>query len=536
MILLAGFLEVVFKALVLVGFVLATGGVAFGVGVLRPLRSRVPASMLARTLALVALGGGAVLIFQLATLLIEPWALADELGRWPVAEFLATRFARAGLAHAAVGGVLAMGALWARARAGRGASWALLASGAGLLAATGAPLVHGASRLEGAAALATITVVHQVAAGIWAGGLVHLLAQRPLCRDGLGAPETWAAMVSRFSRLAVSGVLVIGATGALLGWRYIATTSGLVGTAYGAMVLTKVALMGAALVLGAGNFLAAMRWRSRGATAGEAEMVRSRVEAETGIVLVIVLAAAALTSQPPAVDVREKATPREVAEMFAPKPVRLAPPPYREMVATAAPTLDPYALPGPFDSAQSNFNHNIAGLLVIVVALGALLDRSGKVPAARHWPLAFLALAAFMLILAEPNGWPFGPEGLFETLLAPSALLHRVATALVVALAVFEWRVRVGGLAATRWRFAFPSLALVGGALLLTHSHSVLAAKRIYLIEVSHNAIGFLAVLIGIARWLELRSPDGAARRRYGLVWPACMALVGLVLVFYREL
>jgi putative copper resistance protein D len=532
-ILLAGFLEVIFKAVVLAGYALALGGVAFGLGVLRPLGDRVPAPMRARNLRLIAAGGAAVLVFQLATLLIEPWALADELGRWPVADFLGTRFARAGIAHAAVGGALALVAL--RGPATRGSTCSLLGAGALLLAASGAPLVHGASRLEGAAALSTVTVLHQVGAGIWAGGVLHLLAQRPLRRAAPGAAEAWTAMVTRFSPVAIGGVVVIAATGAFLGWRYIATASGLVGTAYGAMVLTKIGLMATALILGARNFRASRRWRRGSATAGEVGGVRSLVEAEAGVLVVIVLAAAALTSQPPAVDVREQATPREVAEVFAPKRVQLSRPPYRELVATAAASLDPYALPGPYDRAQSNFNHNVSGLLVLVVALGALLDRTGKLPAARHWPLAFLLLAAFMLMLAEPNGWPFGPEGFFETLLAPAVLLHRLATALVVALAVFEWRVRVGGLAATRWRFAFPVLAGAGGALLLTHSHSVLAAKWAYLIEVSHNAIGLLAVLIAVGRWLELRSPDSAARRAYGLVWPACLVLVGLVLVFYRE-
>jgi putative copper resistance protein D len=75
----------------------------------------------------------------------------------------------------------------------------------------------------------------------------------------------------------------------------------------------------------------------------------------------------------------------------------------------------------------------------------------------------------------------------------------------------------------------------VGGALLLTHSHSVQAVKWAYLVELSHNAIGLLAVLVGLGRWLELRSPDAATRRTSGLLWPTCMVLVGLVLVFYRE-
>ena len=535
MILLAGFLDVVFKALVLVGFALVVGGAAFALGVLWPLRGQGPAP-LRRSLDLVAAGAVAVLVFELAMLVIEPWALADELGRWPVADFLATGFARAGLGRAAVGATLGAFALRRRARAADGSTWALIAVGAVVLTACGAPLVHGASRLEGAAALTTLTVAHQVGAGVWWGGLVHLLAQRRVGPADASAPRAWTAMVIRFSPVAAAAVAWIAITGTILASRYVASLEGLVGSAYGAMVLTKVALFGATLLLAGGNLLAARSWR-RGAEPTEdgALRVTTFAAAEACAVLVILLSAAALTSQPPAVDLREKATIGEVAGRFAPKRPRLAPPPHRELVATAASSLDPYTLPGPLERAQSDFNHNVAGLLVLATALGALLGGSGALRAARHWPLGFLTLAAFLLVFAEPNGWPLGPEPFFATLVAPSVLLHRIATVLVAALALLEWRVRAGGLAATRARFAFPVLAGVGGALLLTHSHSAFATPSAYLIEVSHNAIGVLAVLLGVARWLELRAKEPILRRACALIGPACMALIGLVLVFYRE-
>jgi putative copper resistance protein D len=152
----------------------------------------------------------------------------------------------------------------------------------------------------------------------------------------------------------------------------------------------------------------------------------------------------------------------------------------------------------------------------------------------RHWPLLFLLLAIFMLIIAEPNGWPLGTEGFWETMVVPGVIQHRLATFLVGGLALLEWRVQVGALAETRWRFAFPLLCLTGEALLLTHSHSVFAIKWAFLIEVSHNAIGLLAVLIGVGRWLELRLPS-PVNRYPAFLWPVFMMLVGLVLVFYRE-
>jgi putative copper resistance protein D len=170
-----------------------------------------------------------------------------------------------------------------------------------------------------------------------------------------------------------------------------------------------------------------------------------------------------------------------------------------------------------------------------LIGLAALLDKIGKFRWTRHWPLLFLLLAAFMLVIAEPNGWPLGSEGFWETMVVPGVIQHRLATFLVVGLALFEWRVQVGGLAETRWRFAFSLLCLAGGALMLTHSHSVFAIKWAFLIEVSHNAIGLLAVLIGASRWLELRLPSPVSRFP-ACFWPMCLMLAGLVLLFYREI
>jgi putative copper resistance protein D len=196
-------------------------------------------------------------------------------------------------------------------------------------------------------------------------------------------------------------------------------------------------------------------------------------------------------------------------------------------------TLDPYSLPTEVEKLQSNFNHNTSGAFVLLAAVGALVYAAGAKPA-RHWPLVLVLLGVFVLVIAEPTVWPLGHEPFWATLRAPEVLVHRLAAVLVMGLGLFEWRVRAGGLARTGARYVFPLLCLAGGALMLTHSHSVFATKWAFLIEVSHNALGILAVLAGAARWLELRLP-GREARLAGTVWPACLALTGLVLLIYRE-
>jgi putative copper resistance protein D len=328
--------------------------------------------------------------------------------------------------------------------------------------------------------------------------------------------------------------VLLVAAGLALGWQYIGHWSGVIGTGYGAMVLAKLALLAAALVLGSRNYYATRRWRAGDGDAIERK-VPAYVEAELAIVVCALLTAASLTSQPPSIDVPgERAAAAEVIAFLAPKKPLLVPPPHEALLATAASTADAFATPSALEHEQNNFNHNMAGLLVLLVAAAAALDRSGKVRAARHWPLLFLTLAAFVLIYAEPTVWPLGPEPFWATLAVPAVLQHRLAALLVVGLALFEWRVQVGGLAATRWRYGFPLLCIAGGAMLLTHSHTVFATKQVFLIELSHAILGLLAVLVGVGRWLELRLPAREARIA-GQLWTVCLMAVGYVLLFYRE-
>jgi putative copper resistance protein D len=80
----------------------------------------------------------------------------------------------------------------------------------------------------------------------------------------------------------------------------------------------------------------------------------------------------------------------------------------------------------------------------------------------------------------------------------------------------------------------FPLLCAVGGALLLTHSHASENLKDEFLLEVTHAPLGLLAMVVGWARWLELRLPD-ARRRVPGSIWAVGLALIGVLLIFYRE-
>jgi putative copper resistance protein D len=52
----------------------------------------------------------------------------------------------------------------------------------------------------------------------------------------------------------------------------------------------------------------------------------------------------------------------------------------------------------------------------------------------------------------------------------------------------------------------------------------------------THTPIALLGVSAGCSRWLELRLPRSRMATIAGYLWPLCLALVGLILLNYREL
>ena len=155
-------------------------------------------------------------------------------------------------------------------------------------------------------------------------------------------------------------------------------------------------------------------------------------------------------------------------------------------------------------------------------------------PWASHWPLLFLALAAFLFFRGDPEVWPAGDIGFFQSLKDPEVVQHRIFEVLTLLFALFEWRVRRGRVAARRWQRVFPLLTAIGGTLLLTHSHALANVKEEMLVEATHLPIAVLGIVAGWARWLEIEAPNEEGRWT-GWLWPCCFVLIGALLLGYRE-
>ncbi|MCI0547949.1 MAG: CopD family protein [Candidatus Rokubacteria bacterium] len=522
---MAGFIAVLLRGLALSGQSVAIGAVAFALLVLMPAARGEPdrRRLLGRVLTVAALGAAVAAAAHALWLVIQLGVLSDTSG-WPLRQVLATGYVQMSLLRILCCLGLVGSGLWLRGQERVERAWPWLAALAVAIAAGGAATSHAAGRLEHRALLLGLDFAHQLAVGVWVGGLISLIvAAFPL------SERPWSLrLLKRFSATALTAVTTLVLTGAGLTAFYGDGLSGLIGTAYGMMVVTKIAVLAGLLVLGALNF-AVVRRLPAGSPVSRAELQRF-VEVEFGLGVTVLFAAASLTSIPPAVDViADRASIAEVVTRFTPRWPTFASPRLEDM-----PLAERDAPRNAADRAWSEFNHHASGILVVAMGVLALLHATGRAGWARHWPLVFFALGTFVLLRSDPATWPLGPYGFWESFIFAEVVQHRLFVVLIFAFGAFEWMVRTGRLRSPRCALVFPMLAVVGGGLLLTHSHAALNLKEEFLIEVTHAPLGVLALVVGWSRWLELRLPTGATRLP-GRLWPAALAVIGLLLLFYRE-
>jgi len=427
-------------------------------------------------------------------------------------------------------------------------SYAVMLLPAALILLSSVMTSHAMARLDYRLPLAAVTALHQGATATWLGGLFYLLIAIPRSPDNPFARR----LIARFSKLALISVAVLAAAGFTLGFAYVGSIDAIYGTSYGIMVATKAVLFATLLLLGALNFQIA---RSPSGGAVIASLKRFG-EAEIGIGITVILTAASLTSLPPAVDLKtDRVSAQQIFARLMPQIPRLASPAIQDLPediyaaqvkAFDAGTLSSASfVPGqagmrpntPAEKSWSEYNHHWAGLIVLSIGLLAFLAQTNHSSWARNWPLLFLGLSLFLFLRSDPETWPLGPNGFWVTLQDPEVLLHRIFALLVIALAIFEWRVQTGRVATERARLIFPALVAVASALLLTHSHSLGNIKEEVLAELSHAPLAVLGIVAGWSRWLELRLPtENKVRNRMAWLWPMCLVLIGLLLLNYREM
>jgi putative copper resistance protein D len=408
---------------------------------------------------------------------------------------------------------------------------------------------HSASRMEDRAMLVGLTALHYLATATWIGGLPYLLFSTKA-----ETKEARTAITRNFSRSAQISVAILFLAGLGMSWVYVGSVSAIWGTAYGVMLGAKISLFLVLLLLGAANFYIVKGIDADPSGTATKSLFRFG-EAEIGIGLSIILTAASMTSQPPSVDlVQDRVTMQEIADRFGPKMPRFTSPDLKDISESTneirkraeaeGKPLPASFVPGqsgigtntPADIAWSEYNHNCAGFVVFLMGMLALLSRSKYFSWAKIWPLAFLLLAVFLFFRADPENWPMGPNGFWESFAVTDVLQHRAAVVLIVIFAVFQYRVETGRVKSMAAALVFPAVCALGGVVLLTHTHALSNVKEELLAELSHTPLAIFGILAGWSRWLELRLPEENSARKYlAWVWPVCFVFVGLILMDYRE-
>ncbi len=202
------------------------------------------------------------------------------------------RFVQTGIGRAATGRILALVAaglvlLVASRLGGSARRIALLVAGTGAAAAAYVHVGAGHAAAGGAASLHVVAQwTHMLAAGVWIGGLVTLLAAVR------GTPgEEKASAVRRFSTVALVAVAVVSATGAVRALDEVGSWSALLGTGYGRLVAVKIALLVVLLGLAAVN-----RYRNVPDAPTSLRGLRRVSGGELGIAAVVFVATALLAS------------------------------------------------------------------------------------------------------------------------------------------------------------------------------------------------------------------------------------------------
>ena len=230
------------------------------------------------------------------------WATQQPLDSQVLHQILQTDFGRVWVAKAllwVLAGVVLADLLQRQETAARSLAWrvGLLAVGVGLLRTIG---MTGHSVDAADLGLAQVAdFAHLLGMCLWVGGLVVLLFGVLPRRE----PEELAAVVPRYSRLALLSVASVVLAGVLMAWQVLGSVDALLHSGYGQILLVKIGIL--LVVLAAAQ--ASKSWVGRRlhlavAQRGNAAIVRPfvySVAAETTLVLFILLAASFLVTASP---------------------------------------------------------------------------------------------------------------------------------------------------------------------------------------------------------------------------------------------
>ncbi len=548
---IADFLDSLVGGFDLICYSLTIGGLFWGLFILRPWNNQggYNAVLLQKTVSLIYKGGFLLAAAQFFKIILKVWLMTAVLERWPFPEFAGTTQFIGGIVRTILTVVLAVYCYQYLSKNPFSKShWTTAVVVAVPMIISGAWLVHAAGRFENSSILMLLTVIHQLAAAAWIGGIFQLVNLWLLRQSKQVPAELWPLMLSRFSKFGIASVAMILISGLPIALQYIDTWNGLIGTGYGNLLMVKITLLALALGFAWLNKSAVQEYVVSGNHYALNNRVPYYIEAEAFVLITLLFTAASLASQPPAIDIPTlTATWQEVLNTFSPQIPQTSSPSHTALIAGEAgrvAIID--QVPSIAATEWSNYNHNIAGIFLTTMSFFAMLSYIKHLPSplsafdkylplTRYWPLGFVGLGIFLFFRSDAETWPLGPIGFWESTFNNGEVLqHRIATLLVFVLGIIELSARMTKNPDSKLPFVFPLLAAFGGLMLLTHSHVGFQAKSAFLIQVGHTTMGIFSLILACGRWLELKL-DRPGKDIAGFISVAALFQIGIILMFYRE-
>ena len=191
---------------------------------------------------------------------------------------------------------------------------------------------------------------------------------------------------------------------------------------------------------------------------------------------------------------------------------------------------------------ESEFNHHLAGIFVILAGLFVLLE--GSLPQRWRllryaWPLCFLLAGLFLLVFSDTELWPFGPQSWWYGLTHNAEdLQHKAFAVILLALGVVEFQ-RARGVLKSQWaRWVFPLAAFCGSVMLLFHEHhpGMRGADHLTVMaRVQAEHLNFAVAGFGIGLLKGLSEVPSRWQQLLAKLWPIPIIALGVMLLLYTE-
>jgi hypothetical protein len=193
------------------------------------------------------------------------------------------------------------------------------------------------------------------------------------------------------------------------------------------------------------------------------------------------------------------------------------------------------------DKRESEFNHHLAGGLLILAALFFLAqDRlASRWPLARYaWAACLLLAGVFLLVFSDTEIWPFGYQSFYYAATHNVEVAqHKTFAAILVALGVVATLRTSGRLRGVWSAWIFPVLALAGATMLLFHHHGGMHGPDAMqtMVRVQHQHLRFAGAGVGVAVAKGLADTSGKWQPFFNKLWPVFMIVLGVMLLMYTE-